>query len=103
MPQARTQKNDRTKDALSTKEPPLYHVILLNDDFTAMDFVVDILQRVFHKQPFDAEAIMLSVHETGFGVAGKFPRAIAETKVSTVAQLARAHGFPLKSVIEPVD
>jgi ATP-dependent Clp protease adaptor protein ClpS len=103
MPGSGAKQLKRTKDALSTKEPPLYRVILLNDNYTSMQFVVDILERVFHKGTSDAEAIMLSIHETGSGVAGTFPRGIAETKVSNVTQLARADGFPLKSIIEPVE
>jgi ATP-dependent Clp protease adaptor protein ClpS len=103
MPNSRTKPIERTKSGLSPKEPSLYHVILLNDHYTTMEFVIDILERVFHKGALDAQAIMLSIHEAGSGIAGTYPRGIAETKVSAVAQLATAEGFPLRSVLGPVE
>uniref|UniRef100_A0A7C4MKZ8 ATP-dependent Clp protease adapter protein ClpS n=1 Tax=Desulfatirhabdium butyrativorans TaxID=340467 RepID=A0A7C4MKZ8_9BACT len=82
-------------------EPPLYKVILLNDDYTTMEFVVDILMSVFQKTIEEATTIMLAVHRKGSGVAGVYPYEIAETKVDTVHTLARENGFPLRCTMEP--
>jgi ATP-dependent Clp protease adaptor protein ClpS len=81
-------------------EPPLYRVLLLNDDYTTMDFVVEILRTVFQKSIEDATRIMLSVHHSGAGVCGAYPFEIAETKVDTVHALAKDYGFPLKCTME---
>lgn len=83
------------------KEPPKYAVILYNDDFTTMDFVIEVLGKFFHKTPQEAMAIMLKVHHDGRGVAGVYSHEIAETKVHQVTELARSRGFPLKCVAEP--
>jgi ATP-dependent Clp protease adaptor protein ClpS len=90
----------RTRPETRTKKPPMYKVILLNDDYTPMEFVVEILKVVFHKQHAEATRIMLHVHQNGMGVAGVFPYEIAETKVRTVDELARQSEFPLKCVME---
>ena len=90
----------RTRPETRTKKPPMYKVILLNDDYTPMEFVVEILKVVFHKQHAEATRIMLHVHQNGMGVAGVFPYEIAETKVRTVEELARQSEFPLKCVME---
>lgn len=90
-----------TRKEEKTKEPPMYKVILLNDDYTTMEFVVLVLQSVFNKSGSDAQAIMLSVHQKGSGVAGIYTKEIAETKVSIVHQLARQNEFPLKCEMEP--
>ncbi|HLJ43891.1 MAG TPA: ATP-dependent Clp protease adapter ClpS [Candidatus Binataceae bacterium] len=90
----------RTRPETRTKKPPMYKVILLNDDYTPMEFVVEILKVVFHKQHAEATKIMLHVHQNGMGVAGVFPYEIAETKVRTVEELARQSEFPLKCVME---
>ncbi len=82
------------------KSPALYRVLLLNDDYTTMDFVVRILEVVFHKSPPEATRIMLSVHKKGMGVCGVYTRDIAETKVSAVHGLARGKGYPLKCIME---
>ena len=84
----------------SIKEPPRYRVILLNDDYTTMDFVVKILEDVFHKSPSEATRIMLLVHHTGSGVCGIYTKEIAETKVNQVRVRAREAGFPLKAIME---
>jgi len=84
------------------KEPPKYKVLLHNDDYTTMDFVVDILMRVFHKNKEEAVAIMLNVHKKGVGVCGIYPAEIAETKVALVHKMARKKGFPLKCTMEEV-
>ncbi len=81
-------------------EPPLYKVLLHNDDYTTMDFVVEILRTVFHKSNEKAVRIMLNVHHQGIGLCGLYPREIAESKVDLVERLARERGFPLKCSME---
>ena len=82
------------------EEPPMYRVMLLNDDYTTMEFVVEVLVYVFQKSPEEATRIMLSVHHSGVGVCGIYPYEIAETKVNTVETLAHENGFPLKCIME---
>jgi ATP-dependent Clp protease adaptor protein ClpS len=82
------------------KVPPLYKVLLHNDDYTTMEFVVRVLQSVFHRTEADATQIMLHIHRTGIGVAGVYTREIAETKVAVVEAMARQHEFPLKCSME---
>ena len=89
-----------TKTRPKTKRPSLYKVLLLNDDYTTMDFVVEILRSVFNKSTEEAMRIMLNVHHAGAGLCGVFSFEVAETKVDTVHALAREHGFPLKSTME---
>jgi ATP-dependent Clp protease adaptor protein ClpS len=84
-----------------TKKPELFKVLLLNDDYTTMDFVVEILESVFNKAPAEAYRIMMAVHTQGQGLCGVYPFEVAETKVGTVVELARAQGFPLRATIEP--
>lgn len=84
------------------QEPPMYRVLLHNDDYTSMDFVVEVLMFVFNKTPEDATVIMLDVHKQGIGTCGIFTRDVAETKVETVHNLAREREFPLKSSMEKV-
>jgi len=81
-------------------EPPMYRVLLLNDDYTTMEFVVEVLVYVFQKSSEEAMQIMLNVHRSGVGVCGIYPYEIAETKVETVETLARENGFPLKCIME---
>ncbi|HOJ64628.1 MAG TPA: ATP-dependent Clp protease adaptor ClpS [Spirochaetota bacterium] len=83
-----------------TKTPSLYKVIMFNDNYTTMDFVVDILIEVFNKKEEDAIKIMLDIHRTGSGICGVFPYEIAETKVNIVHSKAREKGFPLRCGIE---
>ena len=84
-------------------EPPkMYKVLLLNDDYTPMDFVVTVLTEFFYKSLEQAEQIMLKVHHEGKAVCGEYPRDVAETKVVRVARYARAHGHPLQCVMEGV-
>ena len=83
-----------------TKEPELYKVILLNDDYTTMEFVVRVLETVFLKNPAEAFRIMMQVHTQGQGLCGAYPFDIAETKVTTVHELARERGFPLRATME---
>lgn len=82
------------------KQPPLYAVVLLNDDFTPMDFVVEILQEYFALDEEQATEIMLSIHYKGKGIAGIYPKDIAETKANQVIQHARAEGHPLMCQVE---
>jgi ATP-dependent Clp protease adaptor protein ClpS len=95
-----------TKDAVISKtgkkvdEPPLYKVLLHNDDYTTMEFVVEILMAIFNKSIEESTLIMLNVHRRGIGVCGVFIRQVAETKVNSVHTLARAKGFPLKCSME---
>jgi ATP-dependent Clp protease adaptor protein ClpS len=89
-----------TESQQHVKKPPLYKVLLHNDDFTTMEFVVEMLRNVFHKSEHDAVHIMLAVHEQGVGVAGVYTYEIAEAKISTVTQLARTHEFPLLCTLE---
>jgi ATP-dependent Clp protease adaptor protein ClpS len=83
-----------------TARPPFYKVLLLNDDFTPMDFVVLILKQVFHKPHEDAIRVMLEVHNSGAGTCGVFTRDVAETKVDQVVAIARKNEHPLQCVME---
>lgn len=82
------------------KEPSRYNVIMHNDDKTTMDFVVMVLQRIFHKSADDAETVMLKIHNEGAAVVGTYYKDIAETKVRLTHSLARQNGFPLLLTIE---
>ena len=99
-----TSTDSKTRPDISsnTKEgqPPMYKVLLHNDDYTTMEFVVEILIKVFGKSLEKASVIMLNVHRQGKGICGSYTREIAETKVNTVHNLAREQGFPLKSTME---
>ena len=88
----------KTKQEL--KKPPLYHVFLMNDDYTTMDFVVHVLERIFNKSTVEATQIMLHVHKNGKGLAGTYTRQIAETKIGAVHSLAREQEFPLRCSME---
>ncbi|MEZ3462137.1 MAG: ATP-dependent Clp protease adaptor ClpS [Lachnospiraceae bacterium] len=82
------------------REPKQYKVIMHNDDFTTMDFVVDILRDIFHKDEMEAERLMLLVHEVGKAVVGSYPYDIAVSKVQTAAARAKAEGFPFRMTLE---
>ena len=82
------------------KRPSMYKVLLHNDDYTTMDFVVMVLETIFHKSVEEATLIMLNVHEQGVGVAGVYPRDVAETKAMLVHDLARKNEYPLKCSVE---
>lgn len=96
------QTGDTVKERVVPKndEPKLYKVILLNDDYSTMDFVIHVLENVFQKSPAEAYRIMMQVHQQGAGVAGVYPWEVAETKVETVAGMAKSAGFPLRAVTE---
>lgn len=85
------------------KRPPMYAVVLMNDDYTPMDFVIEILQQYFALNLDQATQVMLTVHYEGKGVAGVYPRDIAETKANQVNNYARSQGHPLLCQIEPKD
>jgi len=93
-----------TKHALENElaliEPKRYLVYLLNDDYTSMDFVIDVLMNIFHKNDQEAEQIMLDVHKKDRGVCGIYTYEVAETKVMQVSKLAREQGYPLKATME---
>ncbi len=82
------------------KPPPLYQVLLHNDDYTTMEFVVQVLQSVFHRSHAEATQIMLHVHKAGLGVAGVYTREVAETKLAIVEAMARQHEYPLRCTME---
>ena len=90
----------RSETDHKVEEPPLYKVMLLNDDYTTMEFVVEVLMYVFQKSSDEAFQIMLNVHRSGVGICGIYPYEIAETKVDTVETLARENGHPLKCIME---
>lgn len=82
------------------KEPDMWKVLLLNDDYTPRDFVVEILVSVFHKSPIEATKIMLEVHNRGRGMVGIYPHDIGRTRVAQVTLMAREREYPLKSILE---
>jgi ATP-dependent Clp protease adaptor protein ClpS len=90
----------KSESDIKLDEPPLYRVLLLNDDYTTMEFVVEVLKHVFRKSEEEATLIMLNVHHSGVGVCGLYPFEIAETKVDMVHGIAREKGFPLKCTLE---
>lgn len=82
------------------KSPDQHQVVLLNDDYTTMEFVMEVLETVFHKSPAEAYRIMLMVHTQGRGVCGVYTWEVAETKAEAVVALAQKAGFPLRAVVE---
>jgi ATP-dependent Clp protease adaptor protein ClpS len=91
-----------TKTKTKTKKPSMYRVLLLNDDYTPMEFVVHILEQYFSKSAEEATQIMLHVHQKGIGVCGVYPYDVAETKVVQVVDFARKHQHPLQCTMEKV-
>jgi ATP-dependent Clp protease adaptor protein ClpS len=93
---------DLVKERVQPKkqDPTQYKVVLLNDDYTTMEFVVHVLESVFQKSPAEAYRVMMAVHLSGKGIAGVYPWEVAETKVDTVTTMARDAGFPLRAVTE---
>lgn len=87
-------------EKLKTAPPPMYKVSLLNDDFTPMDFVVEVLQQIFHMDREQSTRVMLQVHREGRGVCGVYTRDIAETKVEQTISFSRQHQHPLQCVME---
>ncbi|HJL06249.1 MAG TPA: ATP-dependent Clp protease adaptor ClpS [Polyangiaceae bacterium LLY-WYZ-15_(1-7)] len=93
----------RTKPEKKVKRPRLYKVLMHNDDYTTRDFVVWVLQTIFHKSENDAVRVMLHVHHNGVGVAGIYTREVAETKVAKTERLARENEYPLRLTMEPTE
>ena len=98
--QRRTDEQVLERTSHKTQEPRLYKVILHNDDYTTMEFVVQVLEGIFLKGPAEAFRIMMQVHVEGQGMCGLYPHDIAETKVAAVHDLARERGFPLRASFE---
>jgi ATP-dependent Clp protease adaptor protein ClpS len=96
------QTGDAVKERVEPKQkdPTLYKVVLLNDDYTTMDFVIHVLESVFQKSPAEASQIMMAIHVQGKGIAGVYPWEVAETKAETVGTMAHDAGFPLRAVTE---
>ena len=94
--------DNAVKERVQTRrqEPTRFKVILLNDDYTTMEFVVRVLETVFQRSPAEAFRIMMQVHVHGSGLAGVYPWEVAETKVETVTSMARHAEFPLRATIE---
>jgi len=90
------------KQTTQVKPPPMYQVVMLNDDYTPMEFVVHVLQKFFGKNEEEAVRIMLQVHHEGRGICGIYPHDVAATRVAQVLQFARSKQHPLQCVIEPV-
>ena len=88
------------EDDLDLQEPKKYKVFLLNDDFSTMDFVIDVLVRVFRKSVDEASTIMMNIHHKGKELCGTYTYEIAATKVAQVKSMAREKGFPLKAIME---
>lgn len=89
-----------TQTRPKTKKPSLYRVLMLNDDYTPMEFVVHVLQRIFNKSQDDSVKVMLHVHQRGVGVCGVYTYEVAETKVTQVIDFARKHEHPLQCTLE---
>jgi ATP-dependent Clp protease adaptor protein ClpS len=91
----------KSRTAKKVAKPPLYKVLLHNDDYTTMEFVVEVLRTVFHHDSERATRIMLHIHERGVGIAGTYSMEVAETKAGKVMEMARAAEFPLLCTVEP--
>jgi len=83
------------------ERPARFKVVLYNDDYTPMGFVVEVLESVFQKSPAESNALMLRIHRSGSGIAGVYPLQIAETKVGAVHRMAEERGYPLRAGVEP--
>lgn len=92
---------DRAKQADKVEKPRKFRVVLLNDHYTTMEFVIAVLEQVFHRKRKEAVRIMLSVHQNGRGTAGVYVKAVAEAKAEMVHKLAQENGYPLKCTVEP--
>jgi ATP-dependent Clp protease adaptor protein ClpS len=102
MADRQNQTDDAVKERteIREQEPKLYNVILLNDDYTTMEFVIHLLETLFQKSPAEAYRIMMHVHRIGRGLAGVYTWEVAETKADKVASLASEAGYPLRATIE---
>jgi len=97
------EKLEQVQDKEEPKEPSLFKVLLHNDDYTTMDFVIMILETVFNKDTTEATRIMLNIHNQGVGVAGLYTKEIGETKISVVHNMAKKYQYPLKCSLEEVN
>ncbi len=98
-------RTDRDEGVVTEKRPkvsrpPKFKVLLFNDDYTPMEFVVSVLEQVFGKGPTEATQLMLQIHQTGMGIGGVYVLQVAETKVANVHRLAESQGYPLRSGTE---
>ena len=100
-PASKRQEGVQVQERPKTKKPPLYKVLLHNDDYTTKEFVVMVLQGIFHKSEVDATRIMMHVHDNGVGVAGVYTYEVAETKIAKTTALARRYEYPLQLSMEP--
>jgi len=99
-PDDRTDNAVKDRAEVKNQDPKLFNVVLLNDDYTTMEFVLQILEMLFQKSPAEAYRIMMQVHLNGRGVGGIYPWEVAETKVDTLMSQAREAGHPLQATIE---
>lgn len=95
-----SRKNTKTLTKTNLKKPTLYKVLMLNDDFTPMNFVIYTLETIFRKTTENAVSIMLKIHHNGIGICGIFTYEVAETKVMQVMNLAKQHQYPLQCLLE---
>ena len=102
MPQEGSDTQVLEKDEVEIQEPKMYNVILINDDYTPMDFVVYVLMEIFHKNSEDAWSVTMDVHKKGKGIAGTYVQDVAETKSMMANKLANANSFPLETEVEEV-
>lgn len=101
MPQYNEQKETGSRTRVRDEEPEMYDVVMLNDDFTTMDFVVEVLRTVFFHDLPAAERIMLDIHRKGQSIVGTYTLDIAESKQHKATQMAQAEGFPLRVKVQP--
>ena len=99
-PDAVRERGVSTKTRRKVARPPRFKVLLYNDDYTPMEFVVHLLERIFKKSPAAATELMLTIHRSGLGVAGVYVLEVAETKVTTVHRMAEERGYPLRAGVE---
>lgn len=94
------QSSSKERTSSRIKEPKQFNVVMHNDDFTTMDFVVGVLVDIFHKDDVTAQALMMNVHKNGHAVVGKYPYDIAVTKVTAALSRAKSEGFPFRMTLE---
>jgi ATP-dependent Clp protease adaptor protein ClpS len=102
VPRQESDSETIVEERIKVKKPKMFKVLLVNDDYTTMDFVVSILETVFRKSPAEAVRIMLQVHKRGAGLCGIYSKQIAEAKIQLVHEKARAEGYPLRCTMEEV-
>jgi ATP-dependent Clp protease adaptor protein ClpS len=103
--QERVRTKERTQVELKAKtipkQPPLYQVVMINDDYTSMDFVIEVLVKIFNMDTIKAQNLMLEIHHCGQGICGVYPREVAEMKVAEVLKMGQKKGHPLRCFFEP--